>query len=172
MVGHARVHLFVADVGSRSRDVRGSVGSACDREQIGHGSPKGICEIRMRHGRHPARHGGVSGRHARQYWPRARLSVTSGYTSRLIPRSFPPKRYFSRHHKDPFGFTIRSRPPESFSLYGFSPGLILRRAVSVSIGVTGTTEIGSCPHNHPRKHHPVNRFGWTAPARSSAETKS
>ena len=82
--------------------------------------------------------------------PRARISETVGYVPNESARSFPTKRYFSRHSIEPFGWTSRKRPPPSDSLKGLSAGFVLRMSKWVSgMGVSPFDPQKVFPQNLP-----------------------
>ena len=104
----------------------------------------------------------------RPVFSRARLRLTTGYTPKMMPRSFEPNRYFSRHQRDPLGFMSMNRPPESDSLPGASAGAALWTAISVSMAVTGPTESLCHPKTYPQSSHPGNGQGLDANGRRIA----
>ena len=82
--------------------------------------------------------------------PRAIVSPVSGYTPRESRFSFPPNRYFRRHHLPPAGEISRYSPRSSNSLLGFLPGFALRMAVSVrGMGATPDGSTWACPQLPP-----------------------
>lgn len=101
---------------------------------------------------------GAISRRASSRGSRAVLSGTPGYWPKLISFSRPSTLYFIRHSRAPLGFTSRYRPPPSNSLQAFSPGLMLRIAVSVSGGVLGVPFQARrrVPPAVPPKHGPLS----------------
>ena len=81
---------------------------------------------------------------------RARLSETSGYTPRDMPRSFPSYRYFNRHYRPPPGVTSKYSPPPSNNFNGFSTALAARISSSVNAIVQLPPRWAASPRVTPR----------------------